>query len=111
MRTNAFIADGISAMTKEEALQLVQEMEDFLVREPEPGVKRDADKFFRERCYSLKIAVPHNVECSNVVNWAGIYYSAQKWQRYGEAKVREFLVQAVAKVRKRTTAYYSWISD
>jgi hypothetical protein len=98
-------------MTKEEALRLVQEMEDFLVREPGPGVNKDADTFFRERCYSLKVAVPHNAECSNVVNWAGIYYSAQKWQRYGEAKVRGFMELALVRVRKRTENYYKWIAD
>jgi hypothetical protein len=98
-------------MTKEEALQLVREMEEFLVREPGPGRNKEADAFFRERCYRLKVAVPQNVECANVVNWAGIYYSAQKWQRYGESKVRTFLEQALGRVRTRTASYYSWIAD
>jgi hypothetical protein len=98
-------------MTKEGALQLVKEMEDFLLRVPGPGKNHEADAFFRERCYSLKVAVPHNVECGNVVNWAGIYYSAQKWERYGDAKVRGFLEQALGRVRKRTENYYKWISD
>ncbi len=98
-------------MTKDEALQLVKEMEDFLLREPEPGKNKEADAFFRERCYSLKVAVPHNAECGDVVNWAGIYYSAQKWERYGAAKVRGFLEQALGRVRKRTENYYKWISD
>jgi hypothetical protein len=98
-------------MTKEEALQLVKEMEDFLLRVPGPGKNQEADTFFRERCYSLKVAVPHNVECANVVNWAGIYYSAQKWQRYGDSKVRGFLELALGRVRKRTENYYKWIAD
>jgi hypothetical protein len=98
-------------MKKEEALLLVKEMEDFLLHKPGPGKNQEADAFFRERCYSLKVAVPHNEECSNVVNWAGIYYSAQKWQRYGDAKVREFLELALGRVRKRTENYYKWISD
>jgi hypothetical protein len=59
----------------------------------------------------LKVAVPHNVECANVVNWAGIYYSAQKWQRYGDSKVRGFLELALGRVRKRTENYYKWIAD
>jgi hypothetical protein len=98
-------------MTKEEALQLVREMEDFLLRVPGPGKNKEADAFFRERCYSLKVAVPNNVECSNVVNWAGIYYSAGTWERYGDAKVRGFLEQALGRVRKQTENYYKWISD
>jgi hypothetical protein len=98
-------------MTKEEALQLVKEMEDFLLRVPGPGKNQEADTFFRERCYSLKVAVPHNVECANVVNWAGIYYSAQKWQRYGDSKVRGFLELALGRVRTRTENYYKWIAD
>jgi hypothetical protein len=98
-------------MTKEEALQLVKEMEDFLLRMPGPGKNQKADAFFRERCYSLKVAVPHNVECGDVVNWAGIYYSAEKWERYGEAKVRGFLEQALGRVKSRTENYYKWISD
>jgi hypothetical protein len=98
-------------MTKQDALQLVKEMEDFLVRVPGPGKNKEAESFFRERCYSLKVAVPHNVECSNVANWAGIYYSADKWRRYGDSKVRAFLEQALGRVKTRTTTYYSWISD
>jgi hypothetical protein len=98
-------------MTKDDALKLVQEMEDFLLRVPGPGQNKEADQFFRERCYNLKVAVPQNVECSNVVNWAGIYYSAEKWQRYGDAKVRGFLEQALGRVKKRTANYYSWIAD
>jgi hypothetical protein len=98
-------------MTKEEALQLVKEMEDFLLRVPEPGENREADAFFRVRCYSLKVAVPHNVDCANVVNWAGIYYSAHKWQRYGDTKVCGFLELALGRVRKRTENYYKWIAD
>ena len=98
-------------MTKQEALQLVEEMEEFLVRVPGAARNKDADTFFRERCYSLKIAVPRNVDCANVVNWAGIYYSANKWQRYGDAKAREFLEKALGRVRTHTAAYYSWIAD
>jgi hypothetical protein len=98
-------------MTKEDALRLVKEMEDFLLRMPSPGKNTEADEFFRERCYSLKVAVPRNVECSNVVNWAGIYYSAEKWERYGESKVRGFLEQALGRVRKQTENYYKWIAD
>jgi len=98
-------------MTKEEALQLVKELEDFLVREPVAGWNQEADTFFRERCRLLKMAVPHNLECGNVVNWAGIYYSAKKWERYGNAKVRGFLEQALGRVRKRTENYYKWIAD
>jgi hypothetical protein len=101
----------MTPMTREDALQLVKEMEDFLLRVPSPGEDKEADAFFRERCYSLKVAVPHNDECSNVVNWAGIYYSAEKWQRYGDSKVRAFLEQALGRVKKRTTSYYGWISD
>lgn len=98
-------------MTKEEALQLVKEMEDFLLQVPGPGKNQEAEAFFRERCRLLKMAVPHNMECGNVVNWAGIYYSVQKWERYGDAKVRGFLEQALGRVRKRTENYYKWISD
>jgi hypothetical protein len=98
-------------MTKEEALQLVKEMEDFLLRVPGPGKNQEADAFFRERCYKLKVAVSHNTECSNVVNWAGIYYSAHKWERYGDAKVRGFLEQALGRVKILTENYYKWISD
>jgi hypothetical protein len=98
-------------MTKEEALQLVKEMEEFLLRVPGPGKNQEADSFFRERCYKLKVAVPRNMECSNVVNWAGIYYSAHKWERYGDAKVREFLEQALGRVKILTENYYKWISD
>jgi hypothetical protein len=94
-------------MTKQEALQLVKEMEDFLVQVPGPGKNNDADLFFRERCYDLKIAVPFNVDCGNVVNWAGIYYSAKKWERYGDSKVKTFLEQSVAKVRSRTEDYFN----
>jgi hypothetical protein len=98
-------------MTKEEALQLVKEMEDFLLRTPGPGMNREADAFFRERCRLLKMAVPHNAECANVVNWAGIYYSATKWERYGDAKVRGFLELALGRVRAKTENYYKWIAD
>jgi hypothetical protein len=98
-------------MTKEEALRLVKEMEEFLARAPGPGKNREADGFFRERCYSLKVVVPNNVECANVVNWAGIYFSAQKWERYGDLKVRGFLEQALGRVRVRTENYYKWIAD
>jgi hypothetical protein len=98
-------------MQKEEALRLVKEMEEFLAQAPGPGKNREADGFFRERCYSLKVAVPNNVDCGNVVNWAGIYFSAQKWERYGDAKVREFLEKALGRVRVRTENYYKWIAD
>ena len=98
-------------MKKEEALQLVKEMEDFLVRVPGPGKNQEADTYFRERCYSLKVAVPHNADCGNVVNWAGIYFSTKKWERYGDAKVREFLEKALARVRVKTENYYKWIAD
>ncbi len=98
-------------MKKEEALQLVQEMEEFLARVPGAASNKDAYDFIRERCYTLKHAVPRNVDCANVVNWAGIYYSADKWQRYGDAKVREFLEKALGRVRVHTAAYYSWIAD
>jgi hypothetical protein len=98
-------------MKKEEALRLVSELEGFLVRVPEAGWNKDADEFFRERCRLLKMAVPHNAECANVVNWAGIYYSANKWERYGDAKVRGFLEQALGRVRAKTENYYKWIAD
>jgi hypothetical protein len=98
-------------MEKEEALRLVEEMEEFLARVAGPGKNREADGFFRERCYSLKVAVPNNVECANVVNWAGIYFSAKKWERYGDLKVRGFLEQALGRVRVRTENYYKWIAD
>jgi hypothetical protein len=98
-------------MTKEEALALVKEMEDFLAREAVPGKNREAEGFFRERCHSLKMAVPHSAECGDVVNWAGIYYSATKWERYGDAKVRGFLLEALRRVRVRTENYYKWIAD
>ena len=98
-------------MKKEEALQLLKEMEEFLLRSPGAGWDKDADGFFRERCRLLKMAVPHNSECANVVNWAGIYYSADKWERYGDAKVREFLEKALARVRAKTENYYKWVAD
>jgi hypothetical protein len=97
--------------TKEEALRLVQELEEFLVREPEAGWNQGADAFFRERCRLLKMAVPHNSECANVLNWAGIYYSASKWERYGAPKVKEFLEKALGRVRTKTENYYKWIAD
>jgi hypothetical protein len=98
-------------MTKDEALRLVQELEEFLVRAPEAGLNRDAEPFFRERCRLLKMAVPHNSECANVENWAGIYYSFNKWERYGAPKVREFLEKALGRVRAKTENYYKWIAD
>jgi hypothetical protein len=98
-------------MKKEEALQLVKEMEEFVLREAAAGWNQGADAFFRERCRLLKMAVPHNSECGNVVNWAGIYYSANKWERYGDAKVREFLEKALGRVRAKTENYYKWIAD
>jgi hypothetical protein len=55
--------------------------------------------------------VPHNSECANVLNWAGIYYSASKWERYGAPKVREFLEKALGRVRTKTENYYKWIAD
>jgi len=45
-------------MKKDEALRLVQELEEFLVREPDAGWNQGADAFFRERCRLLKMAVP-----------------------------------------------------
>jgi hypothetical protein len=98
-------------MTKEEALRLVQELEEFLVRVPKAGWNKDAEPFFRERCRLLKMAVPHNSECANVLNWAGIYYSADKWERYGAPKVREFLEKALGRVKAKTENYYKWIAD
>jgi hypothetical protein len=98
-------------MTKEEALRLVQELEEFLVRAPEAGWNKEAEPFFRERCRLLKMAVPHNSECANVLNWAGIYYSSDKWERYGAPKVREFLEKALGRVKAKTENYYKWIAD
>lgn len=98
-------------MTKEEALQVVMEMEEFLAREPGAGWNKEADTFFRDRCRLLKMAVPHNTDCANVVNWAGIYYSANKWERYGDAKVKAFLEKALGRVKARTENYYKWIAD
>jgi len=101
----------MKSMTKQDAMQLLKEMEEFLVRVPSAGRNKEAEAFFPERCRLLKMAVPHNVDCANVVNWAGIYYSADKWERYGDAKVREFLEKALGRVRAKTENYYKWIAD
>ncbi len=98
-------------MKQDEALRLLAEMDEFVAQSAGAGKNREAEGFFRERCYSLKVAVPQNVDCANVVNWAGIYYSATKWERYGDAKVRGFLEAALGRVRKRTENYYKWIAD
>jgi hypothetical protein len=98
-------------MTQPESLRLVQEMEEFVARFPAAGWNKEADAFFHERCRLLKMAVPHNSECANVVNWAGIYYSVNKWERYGDAKVREFLQSALARVKTHTERYYKWVAD
>jgi hypothetical protein len=98
-------------MKRDDALRLVAEMEEFLAATPGARSNKDAEGFFRDRCYELKIAVSHNKDCANVVNWAGIYYSANKWERYGEAKVKEFLEKALGRVKARTENYYNWIAD
>jgi len=98
-------------MKKDEALRLVQELEEFVVRTPGAAWNKEADEFFRERCRLLKMAVPHNSECANVANWAGIYYSVNKWERYGAPKVREFLEKALGRVRAKTENYFKWIAD
>ena len=98
-------------MTKDEALLAVKEMEDFLERVPGPGKNHEADQFFRERCHDLKVAVPFNADCANVVNWAGIYFSTGKWERYGDSKVRAFLTQSLAKVRSRTETHFGYCKD
>lgn len=88
-----------SAMTRQDALAIVQELEKQYLDAPHPGDSPASIKFFQHKADQLKWGVSFDLELSSMLDRAGIFYSHRKWQQYRNAGT--LLHQSIARVRMR----------
>jgi hypothetical protein len=88
-------------MTREVALVIVKELEDRFNCDPIPGQSDGAIEFFTSKANQLKWAIDFNLETSSMLDWANRFYSARKWERWGDSAIRTHMYQAIDRVRRR----------
>ena len=88
-------------MTRENALLIVKELEDRFICDPNPGQSDSAITFFTSRANHLKCAIDFNLETSSMLDWVNRFYSARKWEKWGDSAIRTHMYQAIDCVRRR----------
>jgi hypothetical protein len=86
-------------MTRQAALEIVDEMEKRYLDAPHPGDSKESIKFFEQKANLLKWSVAFTLELSSLLEWARIFYSPRKWQKY--PAIASSLHQSIVRVRLR----------
>ena len=88
-------------MTRADALNIVKELEDRFSSDPIPRQSDSAIQLFTTKANQLQRAIDFNLETSAMLNWATKFYSARKWEVWGDSAIRSIMHQAIDCVRKR----------
>lgn len=88
-------------MTREAALQIVDALEKHYRDSPYPGQSKDSIQLFQGGLRQLEWGVQFNLETSSATNWAEIFYSAHRWEKWGYEQIRTIMLESIHCVRKR----------
>ena len=87
-------------MTRQTALATIGEMERHYLDSPYPGNSPESIQFFEMRARQLALGVKFELEESQVVKWARIFYSGRRWEKWGNERIRTVMYQSISRVRQ-----------
>ena len=91
-------------MTRDAAFKIAEQLEDHYTSNSDPGKSESSIRFFAAKTNELKYAIPFNLEIDVLLQWAQIFYSTRRWQKWGDASIKSTMHQAINGLKKRIKA-------